>query len=439
MKTRGRPSTKNAKAATEPKAPESTAAKVQLSTESTNPPHLFILPKDLSKDARIVTLENPRYFSDDRYIICPERGFFEFTKVAAPRTTPRSWLLSAAEGPEDGEKAGEKDDNIKEPEGYVMNTASLLVATPIDPLFMVLSALAPLQTTKSSEPTKKLFLSGYDYFEKMSKASPHFANFSRIEVTRQLLESRMAAVCDTVEAGDETMYRLNEEKLLGELLKKAKKMTEKGLPASMEEKLVRKALDPPMLSIKRDDSSLSEPAQEDGAETPDTQVTASDTAASSFSEASTSATSFSEDSQVTVTVDKPAEQSPIDAPDGVAELLRLRTALLFICSAYLAPHITESLKKILSTSILTVDFGPLDAHLAHLAKLRQEALASRSLGDFSRKRSMAAEDGETRAEKKRKADEDEKRKKANQSKGVQALKKVNVSGMKKMSDFFKKK
>jgi hypothetical protein len=68
-----------------------------------------------------------------------------------------------------------------------------------------------------------------------------------------------------------------------------------------------------------------------------------------------------------------------------------------------------------------------------------DALASRSLGDFSRKRSLVAEDGETRAEKKRKEDEDEKRKKANQSRGVQALKKVNVSGMKKMSDFFKKK
>ncbi|PVH83144.1 hypothetical protein DL98DRAFT_513433 [Cadophora sp. DSE1049] len=439
MKARGRPSTKNAKAATEPKVPESTAAKVQLSTESTNPPHLFVLPKDLSTDARIVTLENPRYFSDDRYVICPERGFYEFTKVAAPRTTPRSWLLSATEEPDNGEKVEEKDDNITESEGYVMKTASLLVATPIDPLFMVLSALSPLPTTKASEPTKKLFLSGYDYFEKMSKVSPHFASFSRIKSIRQLLESRMAAVCDTVEAGDETMYRLNEEMLLGELLKKAQKMTEKGLPASMEEKLVRKALDPPMLSMKRDDSSLSEPATEDGVATPDTQITVSDTAVSSFSEASTAATSFSEDLEVTIPVDKPAEPSPIDAPDGVAELLRLRTALFFICSAYLAPHIAESLKKLLSTSSSTVDFAPLDTHLAHLAKLRQDALASRSLGDFSRKRSMAAEDGETRAEKKRKADEDEKRKKANQSKGVQALKKVNVSGMKKMSDFFKKK
>jgi hypothetical protein len=49
------------------------------------------------------------------------------------------------------------------------------------------------------------------------------------------------------------------------------------------------------------------------------------------------------------------------------------------------------------------------------------------------------EDSETRAEKKRKKEEEEKRKKAGESRGVKNLKKVNVSGMKKMSDFFKKK
>ncbi|XMA10031.1 hypothetical protein WAI453_002822 [Rhynchosporium graminicola] len=439
MKTRGRPSTKPAKAAPEPNVPESTTAKIQLGTESINPPHLFILPKHLCEDARIVTLESPRYFSDDRYVICPESGFYEFTKVAAPRTTPRSWLLAAKHESEDGEEQENDEDRTAESEGYVMKTASLLVATPFDPLFLVLSVLSPLPTTKSSEPAKKLFLSGYDYLEQMSKASPHFTSFYRIEWIRQMLESRIAAVCDTVQAGDETMYRLNEAKLLEELLKKAKNMTEKGLPASIDEKLVRKALDPPMLSIKRDDSSLSEPAKEDGEETPDTQTAVSDTAASSFSEASTAATSFWEGTQAIDTINKPIESSPIHAPAGVAELLRLRTAFFFICSAYLAPHVTESLKELLITSTSNVDFGPLDAHLAHLAKLRQDALASRSLGDFSRKRSMAAEDGETRAEKKRKEDEEEKRRKANQSRGVQALKKVNTSGMKKMSDFFKKK
>jgi hypothetical protein len=72
--------------------------------------------------------------------------------------------------------------------------------------------------------------------------------------------------------------------------------------------------------------------------------------------------------------------------------------------------------------------------------MRQEAVSMRSLGDFSRKRSIIEdEDSETRAEKKRKKEEEEKRNKAGVSRGVKNLKKVNTSGMKKMSDFFKKK
>jgi hypothetical protein len=102
------------------------------------------------------------------------------------------------------------------------------------------------------------------------------------------------------------------------------------------------------------------------------------------------------------------------------------------------PHLSETLKKLIASQPSTVDFAPLDSHLAHLAKLRQDALAARSLGDYSRKRALD-EDNETRAEKKQKLDEEEKRKKAGESRGVKALKKVNVTGMKKMSDFFKKK
>jgi len=48
------------------------------------------------------------------------------------------------------------------------------------------------------------------------------------------------------------------------------------------------------------------------------------------------------------------------------------------------------------------------------------------------------EAAETRAEKKRRKEEEEKRKKAGESRGLRDLKKVNVTGMKKMSDFFGK-
>ena len=73
--------------------------------------------------------------------------------------------------------------------------------------------------------------------------------------------------------------------------------------------------------------------------------------------------------------------------------------------------------------------------------MRAEALSTRSLSDFSKKRNLDDDDeaAEERAEKKRKQEEDDKRKKSQESRGVRDLKKVNVSGMKKMSDFFAKK
>lgn len=432
MKTRTKKDTKTTGEAS--KVTNSATPKTQLGPDSTNPPHLFILPKNISTEARIVTLQDPRYSSESRYVICPENGFCEFTKVAAPKANPRSWLLST----EDLEKPK------AEPEGYVMKTADLFLATQIDPLFLVLPALDP---PPSSKYPRTLYLSGEDYIERVVSASPQFGTFSRIPSVQLLLERRMTAVCDTVEAGDETMFRFNEEKLLKELLHKAQRMIEKALPPSMEEKLVRKALEAPVLGIIREDNASHELANEEdpvpvdsGSQTPDTQttITSTESAATSFSDASTAATSFSSDSSATET-QKPRSLPPITAPDGVADLLRLRTALFFIFAKYLAPHTSESLKTLLSSPESPPDFSPLDTHLAHLAKVRQEAAAARSLGDYSRKRMLDDDEAEEKAEKKRKKEEEEKVKKASMSRGVKALSKVNVSGMKKMSDFFKKK
>lgn len=436
---------------------KSKGPKVQLQADSSNPPQLFILPDGITKDARIVTLQNPRFLNESRYVVCPERGFFEFKAFTEPKLTPRSWLLSqsinlAPDGA-DGLPEAELDIlGTTETMGYVTRNATLFIATPIDSLFLLLPALAPLSTSKNTETPKKLFLSGDDYLEKFASTSPQFNFLLRAGPIRIALEKRMAAVCDTVEAGDATMYRLNEEKLLDEILTKAKRVTSNGLPASMEEKLVRKALDVPILGINREESLLAGDGEDtvplgSGSQTPaadtsdaQTTVSSTDTATSSFSEASTAATSFTEESMPPPPIEKLKTLPSINAPDGVADLLRLQTALFFIISNYVAPHLGETLKNIVGSSSSSVDFGPLAAHLAHLAKIRQEAVSMRSIGDFSRKRSVIEdEDGETRADKKRKKEEEEKRKKAGESRGVKNLKKVNVSGMKKMSDFFKKK
>jgi Ydr279p protein family (RNase H2 complex component). len=50
----------------------------------------------------------------------------------------------------------------------------------------------------------------------------------------------MEAVCDTVEAGDEKMFRLSEDKLLKELISKAQRLAAQGLPTSLEERFAVK-------------------------------------------------------------------------------------------------------------------------------------------------------------------------------------------------------
>jgi hypothetical protein len=454
MKTRGKGSIKTAAEAAA--ATASTAPKVPLKPESISPPKVFILPKDASPEARIVNLANPKGASDAKYFCCPQRGFYEFTKVSEPRTTPRSWLLVPSScGTEKEKRQNEKalvqkdDGEYSTSRGYVTRNAELFIATPIDPMFLVLPALAPPISAQGSESSKRLFLASEDYLDAMASKSPHFRTVLRIGSIQKRIEARMAAVCDTVEAGDDIMYRLNETKLLRELLQKAKRMVKHGLPSSMEEKFVAKALEVPMLSLKRDVSSLrgveeGEPLNASGITTPNadsvefqtsTSTTDSLTTAASF--ASTAATSISGAGETAEKANPEPVIAAITVPEGIPELLRIRTALNFIIASYLPDHLQRTMQTLLQMPS-TIDFSPLDAHLSHLAGLRQQVLASRSLGDYSRKRTLD-EDEETRADKKRKKDEEEKKRKAGESRGVRDLKKVNVKGMKKMSDFFAKK
>ena len=82
-------------------------------------------------------------------------------------------------------------------------------------------------------------------------------------------------------------------------------------------------------------------------------------------------------------------------------------------------------------ALLSARFAPLEAHLSSIAALKSEALSLRSLSDnISRKRAVELDE-----EKKRKKEE-EAIKKKNEGRGVKQLKKVDTSGMKKMSSFF---
>ena len=232
------------------------------------------------------------------------------------------------------------------------------------------------------------------------------------------------------------MFRVSEEKVIKLLHAKAKSMVARGLPASMEDRFVTRALETPVLSIKREDSAVTTITREN---TMDDQ---SDRKSESFDSISTAASStapsvFSEVSVASsVTTVAPEPVSP-----EITQLMRLKVALDFMYASYFPATMAEHLRSKTIQDKSLADFTALDEHLKHLASLKAEALASRSFSDFSRKRGHADddEDAEDKAEKKRKLEEEEKRKKANLSRGVRDLGKVNVTGMKKMSDFFSKK
>lgn len=406
-----------------PEPPMSTVEALPASTS--NPPKLFVLPKDASKDARIVTLENPANGAPSRYYFCPTKGFYEFTRIAAPKKECRSWLITGEQNDEDKAEEGKEG---RMGSGYVNKSADMFVATPIDLLFLILPALAP----KSAKDTKQHFLALDEYLDKLSSSSRHWkALLSQHTSLQTMFEKRMRALCDTVEAGDETMYRISHAKLLALLLKKAERMVNHGLPPSMEERFIKTALEVPVMSIKREESSLSgistdKESQTESQQSVDTGITTPDETPKTDNETPV---------QPPPTEPEIQTQATLTTPPHIPHLLRLHTSLLYLTSSYLP----TSLHSLTTTHLASAPFLPLKSHLAAIATLKSEAAALRSISDnVSRKRAL--EDDEAlagREEKKRKKEEEEKRKKA-EGRAVKMLKKVDTSGMKKMSAFFKK-
>lgn len=421
--------TRAVKATTKAAAPgddetKTSTSKYTLPTASANPPKVLILPNSATSEARVVSLQNPRYSKPTRYLICPNTGAYEFIKIAAPKTTPRSWLIV---------ETSTTDEDASSFDTQVTKGADLYLATPIDPLFLILPALV----AQFSSSNKRMFLSSDDHIETINDEAPHLRDtIVRWPSWRAMLETRMGAICDTVEAGDEQlMYRFSEDKLLAELLVKAKRMSEDGLPQSMEDKFVGKALEAPVLGVKRSNPVAVLKTDESTASESQESQSSVVTTATGASGASTAATFVTGDTEAVGAKDI---ASAITASAEVVNLQRLRIAFNFICSCYVPLTMATVLKKMLLENKSAVDFAPLEDYVAQLTKLRQDAMMARSASDYSRKRNND-EENEERMEKKRKKEEEEKRKKAGESRGVRDLKKVNTSGMKKLSAFFKPK
>jgi hypothetical protein len=310
----------------------------------------------------------------------------------------------------------------------ITKKAELLVATPIDVMFFMIPLLAP-----SSKSGQSLFQPLDDIIDSNDDMPKHLRRVLYDETFRGSLLPRVEAICDTVEAGDEKMFRFNEAKLVKELIAKAERLADRGLPVSLEERFIRQALATPLMSVKREDVVTS-------------QELPKDTDSASKSEER-------QDSPSTVTtngtpsVATPAgESTPVPQPPGtdstaldhVTRLLRMSTALSYMKESYLPDAMAARLDEILASPESPLDLKPLKDRLKEIAELRAQALASRNMSDFTRKRGLDDEEEDVRAEKKQKKEEEEKKKKAAESQAVKNLKKVNTSGMQKMSAFFAK-
>ena len=453
MRTRSKPSkASKTKSTSNDDIAEPTS--VPLPIADRNPPQIFILPKSLSKNARIITLAHPRTQAPTRYYHCPETGIYEIKRTVAPVSAYRS-LLITPDLNSDPTVREKDDENVRESPfkgGYVCKTFSFFAITPIDPLFLILPVVSPRPGVQASKSEKILFMSADDLLEKFFEHSRHLQYVTEHESTRRMLEMRLAAVCDSVEAGDETMYRLNQLKLLKELLSKARRMTDGGLPPSMEDQLIKKALDVPMVSLlgeeepcklKKEESTADSISQEPSIiESNDSQSMATnESATGSQSTVSTTSTTF--------TVPTPpgcqnsGTASTLEPTEEITNLLRLRTALSFVFSSYVPKHLVTSLESLLESSASEfVDFKPLTAHLEALSELRAKLMARTARqGPGGRKRHAYEDDEDAceRAEKRQKKEDEEKKKKVGESRALRDLKKVDTKGMKKMSDFFKKK
>lgn len=404
-------------------------------TTQSEPLKHFILPEGTCDRSRFILLQHPRDSTVQRFLFCPESGLYQFTKVHAPSIDPRSLLFShsSSDGKEDesDEPSGDIQTEVPVSSGYISKSAEFFVATPFDLAFILLPLVMPAKAPSS----KMLFQPVDDILEQHIQGDKHLRYI--FDQGRTMVDEAMSRFCDKIEAGDEQMYRLNEDKAFCMLLQKVDNAIGQGLPASMEEKFVTRTLEAPVLSVKREETTISTVSTNSGIATAEDNESPSESFDSESSGISSAASMvFSEVS----TASSVSTTVPDSVPKELCDLQKRKTVLDFIFGSYLPVSLADRLRARLVERDSPIDFAPLQEHLKNLAEMRAQAVASRSIGDFSRKRGLDDEEAaDLRAEKKRKQEEEDKKKKLGESRGVRDLKKVNVSGMKKMSDFFSKK
>ncbi|KAK3175598.1 hypothetical protein Dsin_033014 [Dipteronia sinensis] len=405
------PRTRSTNSSPVKKSPPTTTKTIAIEEKHT-PVKCLIVSKNVSSTSKILSLQHPADKSRKEFLLCPKTGLHELKRTTVSAANPRSILFSSSE----------PNDKISQPiandarfsDGFINKDAEIITVTPYDLAYILLGSIAPEKITTK----KSLFQPLEDLLE-----SPETEDKSLqyiLQNAEAVVKEAMSRICDTVDAGDEDMFRYSEEKTFKMVLERAQRVAESGLPASLEERFVTRVLDAPMLSVNREETSVSVVV------TKATTPSDGDSQADSFDSRSTTVSTtvsavFSEISS-TSTEHTTVEDS---IPARVRYLQRVRIAYNFISASCLPSFVSARLTPLLLQADSPLDFSPLEEYLKELGVLRAEAAASRSISDFSLKRGPEDDEiAEERAEKKRKQEEEERKRKANESRGVKELKKV---------------
>ncbi|KAL9084136.1 MAG: hypothetical protein Q9159_005388 [Coniocarpon cinnabarinum] len=382
----------------------------------------IILPKRCSPDTRIVSLANPSTGKLSRYLYCAQTGFYELTRVPGRGPIFQSSLLvpqSEDQSPDQGDCSDSKTspdiDN-----GHIMEDAQLLIATPMDPRLLLMPLFQPGIYNERGRPHMARLRE--DLLDDLATSSKHMGILVRYPSVQKLFFDKLEDVCEPVDALGQTAYRPDSLSMLGLLVSKAETTVDHAWPKSLETYVQKRLEVPAAVALIKDKHSGT------------SQVQSSESALVPDANGSASVTSKLDDD--------PESQSLFKPNETVVKQMRLRVALDFILSSYVHPKLKQYFEKIIeSPNSQMVDLSEVDAFLERIEQLKAEAQALRSISDnVSRKRSAEDNDEaqEARNEKRRKKDEEEKKRKQ-ESRATKDLKKVDTSGMKKMSSFFSKK
>ncbi|KAK6354773.1 hypothetical protein TWF696_003909 [Orbilia brochopaga] len=460
-------------------------------------PRVFVLPagdNDGDVAHTLLTFRHPNTAAPTRYLLHHPPAtkdvdvdvdtpfLYEILKIANPVHGARSWLITPdippldiptdvvrdddpipeadedAENPDaDTEESKDDNDNDKEDApndktSLVIKDAHLFITTPVDPLYLLLAHL-------SADKTSRNFLSLDDLLDGHPASATWSQILTRHPSSQKALAARLLLICDTVSAGDETMYRVNHDKLTNLLISRVEAVA-KALPTSLTNHINRKLSKPlsaqaavgtwkrqaptnPTDGIINDKELEEEVLQETG-ESADTATGDTQDAADAQlrreasrlnlnEDESTSTPQPADDASVTQPPDAPEDLLP---PPEIQYLASLTHAVQFMQS-YLSPALYTALEKELHTRH---PLDPLERYQEELKELRAAATAAMDMSMAHTKRTIEDLEGgvtkeEAEREKKRKKKEDD----AKKSVGVRKLEKVNTRGMAKMTSFFKKK